>query len=64
MYGHLKFQKRISEGNQPQPIEAKLRDISTIIVNDQSMLHLFYFGLEAIGIAERCMATSSVYILS
>ena len=29
-------------------IEPKLRDIRTIIVNEQSMLHLFYFGLEAI----------------
>ena len=51
----LKFQKLIPEG------KAKLWDIRTIIVNYQSMLHLFHFSLEAIctvGIAERCMASS------
>ena len=56
MCGHLKFQKLI-------PIEAKLRDIRLIIVNDQSMFHLFYFGPE-IGIAERCMALFSVLVSS
>ena len=37
-----------------QPIEPKLWDIRTIIiiVNEQSMLHLFYFGLKVIYVLQ------------